>query len=43
MLTPELLVKNLKVSFATPKKELMAVRGISYQLHQGEILALVGE
>ena len=43
MHTTELLVKNLKVSFATPKKELMAVRGISYQLHQGEILALVGE
>ncbi|HIF03786.1 MAG TPA: ABC transporter ATP-binding protein, partial [Nitrospinaceae bacterium] len=43
MRTTELLVKNLKVSFATPKKELMAVRGISYQLHQGEILALVGE
>ncbi len=43
MPTPELLVKNLKVSFATLKKELIAVRGISYQLNQGEILALVGE
>ena len=43
MTTPELLVKNLKVSFSTSKKELMAVRGISYQLNQGEILALVGE
>ena len=43
MSTPELLVKNLKVSFATPENELMAVRGISYQLNQGEILALVGE
>jgi len=43
MPTPELLVKNLKVSFATSKKELVAVRGISYQLNQGEILALVGE
>ena len=41
--TPELLVKNLKVSFSTSKKELIAVRGISYQLNQGEILALVGE
>ena len=39
----ELLVKNLKVSFATPVKELVAVRGISYQLNQGETLALVGE
>ena len=43
MPTPELLVKNLKVSFATSKKELVAVRGISYQLNQGEVLALVGE
>ena len=43
MRTTELLVKNLKVSFSTPKKELLAVRGISYQLYQGEILALVGE
>ena len=43
MPTPELLVKNLKVSFATSKKELIAVRGISYQLNQSEILALVGE
>ena len=39
----ELLVKNLKVSFTTPQKELLAVRGISYQLDKGEILALVGE
>ena len=43
MPTPELLVKNLKVSFAASKKELIAVRGISYQLNQGEVLALVGE
>ena len=43
MPTPELLVKNLKVSFAASKKELIAVRGICYQLNQGEILALVGE
>ena len=37
MPTPELLVKNLKVSFAASKKELIAERGISYQLIAGEI------
>ena len=40
MPTQELLVKNLKVSFTTPEKELVAVRGISYQINQGETLAL---
>ena len=43
MPSQELLVKNLKVSFTTPGKELVAVRGISYHLNQGETLALVGE
>ena len=43
MPTQELLVKNLKVAFSTAGKELVAVRGISYQLNQGETLALVGE
>jgi len=43
MAIQELLVKNLKVSFLTPVKELVAVRGISYQLNRGETLAVVGE
>ena len=43
MSAPELLVKNLTVAFSTAKDELIAVRGISYQLNIGETLALVGE
>ncbi|HJO57544.1 MAG TPA: ABC transporter ATP-binding protein, partial [Nitrospinaceae bacterium] len=43
MSVPELWVKNLKVAFTTADEELVAVRGISYQLNRGETLALVGE
>ena len=43
MTDPELLVENLKVSFATREGELTAVNGISYRLNRGEILAIVGE
>ena len=43
MAIPELLVKNLKVSFLTPEKELLAIRGISYELNRDETLAVVGE
>ena len=39
----ELDVRNLKVSFSTPQGKLSAVNGISFQLHRGETLALVGE
>ena len=39
----ELDVRNLKVSFATPQGNFSAVNGISFQLHRGETLALVGE
>lgn len=36
-------VKNLSVSFDTPRGELQAVRDVSFSLHEGEALAVVGE
>ena len=36
-------VKNLKTSFFTHLGEVQAVRGISFDLHEGEILGIVGE
>ena len=36
-------IKNLSVSFDTPQGELQAVRDVSLSLHQGEVLAVVGE
>lgn len=36
-------VKNLSVSFDTPEGELEAVRDVSFTLHEGEVLAIVGE
>ena len=38
-----LQVQNLKVSFHTPAGIVQAVRGVSFDLHQGETLAIVGE
>ncbi|MBC8288076.1 MAG: ABC transporter ATP-binding protein [Nitrospinae bacterium] len=43
MSEPELDIQNLKISFSTPRGKLTAVNGISFQLNQGEALALVGE
>ncbi len=43
MSSPELDIKNLKVSFSTPRGKLIAVNGVSFHLNQGETLALVGE
>jgi oligopeptide/dipeptide ABC transporter ATP-binding protein len=43
MTNPELLVDNLQVSFSSKDGELTAVKGISYRLDRGEILAIVGE
>ena len=42
-MTELLEVKNLSVSFDTPRGELEAVRGVSFSLHEGEVLAIVGE
>ncbi|MBD5161807.1 MAG: ABC transporter ATP-binding protein [Oscillibacter sp.] len=36
-------VKNLSVSFRTPQGEVEAVRDVSFSLHPGEVLAIVGE
>ncbi len=38
-----LQVKNLQVSFETHGGEVQAVRGITFDLHEGETLAIVGE
>ena len=43
LLSPELEVQNLKVSFSTPRGKRIAVNEISFQLNSGETLALVGE
>ena len=43
MSEPILSVKNLTVSFRTYNGMVRAVRGISYDLHKGETVAIVGE
>jgi len=41
--TPLLEVRDLRVEFRTPVGTVRAVDGISYQLHENEIVGLVGE
>ena len=36
-------VKDLHVSFDTYAGEVKAVRGVTFNLHEGEVLAIVGE
>lgn len=40
---PVLEVENLSVSFAAAHGELEAVRGVSFSLNRGEVLAIIGE
>ena len=41
--TPLLEVKDLQISFFKDKREIPAIRGISYTLRRGEVLGIVGE
>ena len=40
---PVLEVRHLTVHFDTPSGTVQAVRDVSFSLHKGEVLAIVGE
>jgi ABC-type glutathione transport system ATPase component len=42
-MTPLLEVTDLAVTFPTNNEQLTAVRGISYHVNPGEVVAMVGE
>lgn len=43
MAPPLLSVENLRVNFRTPRGDVQAVRGISFEIERGQIFGLVGE
>ncbi|WP_102348925.1 ABC transporter ATP-binding protein [Bacillus sp. Marseille-P3661] len=43
MANPILEVKNLYTIFHTPKGDVSAIEGVSFNIHEGEILGVIGE
>ncbi|MCW9005898.1 MAG: ABC transporter ATP-binding protein, partial [Gammaproteobacteria bacterium] len=43
MAEPLIQIKNLSVQFKTPESDIQAVRGVSFDVHRGQNIAIVGE